>query len=62
MLRDARSLDVIETLLLALADYEQRLAWIDGEDVVTAQDGTTARATGSPPAPDHADPPAPPPA
>jgi hypothetical protein len=32
MLRDAKSLDVIETLLLALADCEQRVAWIDGEN------------------------------
>lgn len=31
MLRDAKSLDVIETLLLTLADCEQRVAWIDGE-------------------------------
>jgi hypothetical protein len=31
MIRDANSLDVIETLLLALADCEQRVAWIDGE-------------------------------
>jgi DNA-binding winged helix-turn-helix (wHTH) protein len=31
MLRDANSLDVIETLVLALADLEQRVAWIDGE-------------------------------
>jgi hypothetical protein len=31
MLRDSTSLDVIETLVLALADLEQRVAWIDGE-------------------------------
>jgi len=31
MLRDARSLDVIETLVLALADLEQRLKWVEGE-------------------------------
>ena len=31
MLRDTKSLDVIETLQLALADLEQRVAWIDGE-------------------------------
>jgi hypothetical protein len=31
MLRDTTSLDVIETLVLALADLEQRVAWIDGE-------------------------------
>jgi hypothetical protein len=37
MLRDAKSLDVIETLVLALADCEQRVAWIDGEDAVTPE-------------------------
>ena len=37
MLRDSKSLDVIEMLLLALADCEQRLAWIDGEAAVTVQ-------------------------
>jgi hypothetical protein len=31
MIRDAKSLDVIETLEQALADCEQRVAWIDGE-------------------------------
>ena len=31
MMRDAKSLDVIEMLVLALADCEQRVAWIDGE-------------------------------
>ena len=31
MLRDARSLDVIETLVLALADLEQRPKWVEGE-------------------------------
>jgi hypothetical protein len=36
MLRDCKSLDVVETLLLALADCEQRLAWVEGE-AVTAQ-------------------------
>jgi hypothetical protein len=33
MLRDSESLDMIETLLLALADCEQRLAWANSEDV-----------------------------
>lgn len=33
MLRDSKSLDMIETLLLALADCEQRLAWANSEDV-----------------------------
>ena len=37
MLRDAKSLDVIETLLLTLADCEQRVAWIDGENAVTVE-------------------------
>lgn len=31
MLRDANSLEVIETLLLVLADCEQRLSWVEGE-------------------------------
>ena len=64
MLRDAHSLDVIETLLLALADCEQRVAWIDGEDAVTpepasaqsaGQDANTPLATPSPRPPDTAD-------
>jgi hypothetical protein len=64
MLRDSHSLDVIETLLLALADCEQRVAWIDGEDAVTpepalaqsaGQDANTPLATPSPRPPDTAD-------
>ena len=35
MLRDSKSLDVIEMLLQALADCEQRLAWAEGETAVT---------------------------
>jgi hypothetical protein len=45
MLRDAKSLDVIEMLLLALADCEQRVAWIDGEDAVTVEPAS-ARSAG----------------
>jgi hypothetical protein len=40
MLRDATSLDVIETLLQALADLEQRLAWVEGE-AVTSEPAST---------------------
>lgn len=35
MLRDSKSLDVVEMLLQALADCEQRLAWAEGESAVT---------------------------
>ena len=64
MLRDAKSLDVIEMLLLTLADCEQRVAWIDGEDAVTpepasarsaGQNADTPQATPSPRPPDIAD-------
>jgi hypothetical protein len=41
MLRDAKSLDVIETLVLALADCEQRVAWIDGEHAITSDPAST---------------------
>ena len=52
MLRDSKSLDVIEMLLLALADCEQRLAWIDGEVPVTAEPASAppVRHDDSPPA------------
>ena len=62
MLRDCNSLDVIETLVLALADCEQRVAWIDGEvtpePVSTqsvGQDANTPEATPTPPLPDTGD-------
>jgi hypothetical protein len=37
MVRDAKSLDVVETLLQVLADLEQRVAWVEGEDAVTPE-------------------------
>jgi hypothetical protein len=40
MLRDAKSLDVIETLLQVLADLEQRLAWVDTESVTSEPSST----------------------
>ena len=62
MLRDAKLLDVIETLLLTLADCEQRVAWIDGEikaEPVAPQSHTqaenTRRATPAPVPPENGD-------
>ncbi|HUQ22415.1 MAG TPA: hypothetical protein VM049_05310 [Gaiellaceae bacterium] len=37
MLRDTNSLDVIETLLQALADCEQRLRWVEGEESISSE-------------------------
>jgi hypothetical protein len=51
MLRDSKSLDVVEMLLQALADCEQRLAWAEGETALTASPQLHAQAhAGTPPA------------